>query len=87
MTRDTAAQQQLGYSVDLPWAAAWPCIRLWFTSALCDHQNIQLSLTAEAWSGYAEQLHLCISLSQVYFIQVFCSLSSYFSNLPPVVWK
>lgn len=40
------------------WDAAWLCIRLWFTSALCDHQNIQFTLTAEAWSGHAKQLRL-----------------------------
>lgn len=46
-----------------PLAAAWLCIRLWFTSVLCDHQNIQLSLTAVAWSENTEQLHsLYISL-------------------------
>lgn len=54
-------------SLESPWAAAWLCIRLWFTSALCDLQNIQLVLTAQAWSRYAEQQHIRILLSQVYF--------------------
>ncbi len=35
----TAETQQLGYTIQFPWAAAWLCIRLWFTSALCDHQK------------------------------------------------
>lgn len=40
------------------WAAACLCIRLWFTSALCDHLNIQLILTTEAGSGHIEQIHI-----------------------------
>lgn len=40
------------------WAASWCWIRLWFTSALCDHQTIQLTLTAEAWAGCTELLPL-----------------------------
>lgn len=78
----------LWVSLESVWAAAWLFIRLWFTSALCDHQNIQLGLTTEAWSGYTEQLHLCIALGQVYFSQVFCSQSlPYLTNFRPVMWK
>lgn len=61
------ANQRYGSSPTLShgsfWAAACLCIRLWFTSALCDDQNIQLTLTVADGSGYIEQLHLWIYLS------------------------
>lgn len=63
-----------------PLAAALLCIRLWFTSVLCDHQNIQLSLTAVAWSENTEQLHsLYISLPVPFLSSLLRSLGPVFS--------
>lgn len=62
-------------------------IRLWFTSALCDHQSIQLTLTAVAWSGNMERLHLSISLSLFLSRLLLSVLLIFFSNWPPLMWK
>lgn len=60
-------RQQLGHTLSALWVSGCctALIRLWFTSALCDHQSIQLSLTAVAWSGNTKELHLYISHGRV----------------------
>lgn len=66
-TQRQPERQQLGHTLSAPWVSGCctALIRLWFTSALCDHQSIQLTLTAVAWSGNMKQLHLYISLGPV----------------------